>query len=228
MGPPGLDDAGEALGHLLEGGDERLDGGVDVGDELLGDGDADRRRHRVVRRLRGVDVVVGVHVTPEGPAGERRQHLVDVHVRRRARTRLVHVDGELLVELARLDAPGRFADRRRHVLVDARHAERAVDRRGVALDHRQSASEADVERTIGDGEVADRQVRLLAPELFHPAHSTDTKPTYSAAVPWRTYEAVLFDLDGVLTPTAELHQRAWTRMFDEFLVPRRRGSVHGG
>jgi beta-phosphoglucomutase family hydrolase len=39
-------------------------------------------------------------------------------------------------------------------------------------------------------------------------------------VPWRTYEAVLFDLDGVLTPTAELHQRAWTRMFDEFLVPR--------
>ncbi len=39
-------------------------------------------------------------------------------------------------------------------------------------------------------------------------------------MPWRTYEAVLFDLDGVLTPTAELHQRAWTRMFDEFLVPR--------
>jgi beta-phosphoglucomutase family hydrolase len=39
-------------------------------------------------------------------------------------------------------------------------------------------------------------------------------------VPWRTYDAVLFDLDGVLTPTAELHQRAWTRMFDEFLVPR--------
>jgi beta-phosphoglucomutase family hydrolase len=39
-------------------------------------------------------------------------------------------------------------------------------------------------------------------------------------VPWRTYEAVLFDLDGVLTPTADLHQRAWTRMFDEYLVPR--------
>jgi beta-phosphoglucomutase family hydrolase len=39
-------------------------------------------------------------------------------------------------------------------------------------------------------------------------------------VPWRTYDAVLFDLDGVLTPTAELHQRAWKRMFDEFLVPR--------
>jgi beta-phosphoglucomutase family hydrolase len=32
--------------------------------------------------------------------------------------------------------------------------------------------------------------------------------------------AVLFDLDGVLTPTADIHQRAWATMFDEFLVPR--------
>ena len=39
-------------------------------------------------------------------------------------------------------------------------------------------------------------------------------------MPWRTYDAVLFDLDGVLTPTADVHQRAWKRMFDEFLVPR--------
>jgi beta-phosphoglucomutase family hydrolase len=41
-----------------------------------------------------------------------------------------------------------------------------------------------------------------------------------AFVPWPSYDAVLFDLDGVLTPTAELHQKAWTTMFDEFLVPR--------
>ncbi|MDQ3468894.1 MAG: beta-phosphoglucomutase family hydrolase [Actinomycetota bacterium] len=34
---------------------------------------------------------------------------------------------------------------------------------------------------------------------------------------WRGYTAVLFDLDGVLTPTAELHQRAWTEMFEGFL-----------
>jgi beta-phosphoglucomutase family hydrolase len=38
-----------------------------------------------------------------------------------------------------------------------------------------------------------------------------------APVAWPDYEAVLFDLDGVLTPTAEVHQRAWTTMFDEFL-----------
>ena len=31
---------------------------------------------------------------------------------------------------------------------------------------------------------------------------------------------MLFDLDGVLTPTADIHTRAWTQMFDEFLLPR--------
>jgi beta-phosphoglucomutase family hydrolase len=34
---------------------------------------------------------------------------------------------------------------------------------------------------------------------------------------WSTYGAVLFDLDGVLTPTADLHKQAWTAMFEEFL-----------
>jgi beta-phosphoglucomutase family hydrolase len=37
---------------------------------------------------------------------------------------------------------------------------------------------------------------------------------------WGDYEAVLFDLDGVLTPTADVHQRAWTEMFEEFLARR--------
>jgi beta-phosphoglucomutase family hydrolase len=31
------------------------------------------------------------------------------------------------------------------------------------------------------------------------------------------YDAVLFDLDGVLTDTASLHAQAWKQMFDEFL-----------
>lgn len=35
-----------------------------------------------------------------------------------------------------------------------------------------------------------------------------------------TIEAVLFDLDGVLTGTAELHRAAWKAMFDEFLKRR--------
>lgn len=35
---------------------------------------------------------------------------------------------------------------------------------------------------------------------------------------WSSYRAVLFDLDGVLTPTAEVHMRAWSRMFNSFLA----------
>ena len=33
-------------------------------------------------------------------------------------------------------------------------------------------------------------------------------------------DAALFDLDGVLTPTADVHMRAWSRMFNEFLAAR--------
>jgi beta-phosphoglucomutase-like phosphatase (HAD superfamily) len=36
----------------------------------------------------------------------------------------------------------------------------------------------------------------------------------------RDYDAVLFDLDGVLTKTAEVHAAAWKRMFDGFLTQR--------
>lgn len=35
------------------------------------------------------------------------------------------------------------------------------------------------------------------------------------------HEAVLFDLDGVLTPTAEVHRRAWKRTFDRVLSAHR-------
>ncbi|MVA77726.1 beta-phosphoglucomutase family hydrolase [Auraticoccus sp. F435] len=34
---------------------------------------------------------------------------------------------------------------------------------------------------------------------------------------WSGVEAALFDLDGVLTPTAEVHMRAWSVMFNGFL-----------
>jgi HAD superfamily hydrolase (TIGR01509 family) len=33
------------------------------------------------------------------------------------------------------------------------------------------------------------------------------------ALDWTSYGAVLFDLDGVITPTAEIHERAWTALF---------------
>jgi beta-phosphoglucomutase family hydrolase len=36
----------------------------------------------------------------------------------------------------------------------------------------------------------------------------------------RVCDAALFDLDGVLTPTAEVHMHAWARMFNEYLAAR--------
>ena len=45
---------------------------------------------------------------------------------------------------------------------------------------------------------------------------------YGSVVPETldAYAAVLFDLDGVLTPTAEVHMRAWDQMFNQFLAQR--------
>ena len=37
---------------------------------------------------------------------------------------------------------------------------------------------------------------------------------------WHEYDAALFDLDGVLTPTAEVHMRAWRQLFTDFLAER--------
>ncbi len=39
---------------------------------------------------------------------------------------------------------------------------------------------------------------------------------------WHAWDAALFDLDGVVTPTAEVHMRAWAAMFSEFLEQRAR------
>jgi beta-phosphoglucomutase family hydrolase len=33
---------------------------------------------------------------------------------------------------------------------------------------------------------------------------------------WRRHEGVLFDLDGVITPTAEIHEHAWGELFADF------------
>lgn len=37
-------------------------------------------------------------------------------------------------------------------------------------------------------------------------------------IDWSDYDGVLFDLDGVVTPTAVVHMRAWADMFNAFLA----------
>ncbi len=39
-----------------------------------------------------------------------------------------------------------------------------------------------------------------------------------STIRWDRYRAVLFDLDGVITSSAALHERAWGEMFDAFLA----------
>lgn len=48
-------------------------------------------------------------------------------------------------------------------------------------------------------------------------------PAAPSRVDWAHIDAILLDLDGVLTPTAEIHERAWATMFDGFL--RRRAAA---
>ncbi|MBT5989149.1 hydrolase, partial [bacterium] len=36
----------------------------------------------------------------------------------------------------------------------------------------------------------------------------------------KSFEAVIFDLDGVITKTALVHSLAWKKMFDEYLKGR--------
>ncbi|MEJ2428660.1 MAG: beta-phosphoglucomutase family hydrolase [Deltaproteobacteria bacterium] len=44
--------------------------------------------------------------------------------------------------------------------------------------------------------------------------------TYSKAISKDRFDAVLFDLDGVITATAKVHAACWKKMFDEFLLRR--------
>jgi len=37
-------------------------------------------------------------------------------------------------------------------------------------------------------------------------------------VDWNQFDAALFDLDGVLTPTADVHMRAWSQMFSAYFA----------
>ncbi len=51
------------------------------------------------------------------------------------------------------------------------------------------------------------------------------QPTSGHVITRDRYDAVLFDLDGVITDTANLHAACWKQMFDEYL--RRRATQRG-
>lgn len=48
----------------------------------------------------------------------------------------------------------------------------------------------------------------------------DSTQLHSPQVYWDDFDAALFDLDGVITPTAEVHMCAWEQMFSAFFDSR--------
>ncbi|RJR46011.1 MAG: HAD family hydrolase [Desulfobacteraceae bacterium] len=68
-----------------------------------------------------------------------------------------------------------------------------------------------------------REVTLREGEAISLAvHRPEKRPavTIETVIPRNRFDAVLFDMDGVLTATAEVHALAWKEMFDEFLKRR--------
>ncbi|MCK5695692.1 MAG: trehalose-phosphatase, partial [Desulfobacula sp.] len=50
-------------------------------------------------------------------------------------------------------------------------------------------------------------------------------PTQKLTIDPELYDAVLFDLDGVVTRTADTHASAWKKLFDEYL--KKKGGADG-
>ncbi|UOR02860.1 beta-phosphoglucomutase family hydrolase [Leucobacter allii] len=49
--------------------------------------------------------------------------------------------------------------------------------------------------------------------------TAEPRPQHPLTAPaWTDVDVVLFDLDGVITPTVELHRRAWAETFDELFA----------
>src|SRR6187200_817253 len=46
------------------------------------------------------------------------------------------------------------------------------------------------------------------------------QPMGTRAITREAFDAILFDLDGVITNTAEVHAACWKKMFDEYLQKR--------
>ncbi len=200
MRAAGLHDGRELARLGLERRGEVVEGGDEVADDARRGGDVHRGGEHVVGGLRGVDVVVGVHVGAEALRGERRDDLVGVHVGARARAGLEHVDGEVLVVGARGDLVGGGHDRVGHVLGE--HPELGVGARGGLLHAREGLDVPALEAGAGDREVLHGALRLRPVQRgrgdAHLAHRVVLDPELCAlgahgpilALRWRSGRAI--------------------------------------
>lgn len=64
------------------------------------------------------------------------------------------------------------------------------------------------------------QVQERRPEATSCAEPVGEMPGKSGILDWHQFDAALFDLDGVITQSAQLHAKAWQETFDPFLKER--------
>src|SRR5690606_31753188 len=125
-------------------------------------GDVDGRGEHVVRRLRGVDLVVGVHGAAQALRGQAGDDLVGVHVRARAGAGLEHVDREVVVVAALRHLGRGLGDGPADVL--GQDPQLGVGQRGGALDAGEGGDERPRQPHTRDGEVLHGPLGLRAPQ----------------------------------------------------------------
>ncbi len=168
MGPAALDDLRE-LGRLRRQRRRQLfQRGPQVAYHGTAGGQVDRRREHVVAGLGRVDVVVGVNRAADPLGGQGRDHLVRVHVARRAGAGLEHVDRELVVPVAPGHLGRGVVDRLGQIVGE--HPQLGVDHRGAALDRGQRPDQLVVDPLAGDRGVGHLALALgpgRHPDLAH-------------------------------------------------------------
>ena len=164
-----LDDVGKGLGLRRQRRLERGQRRQQAARHRLGRGDVHRRREDVVRRLPAVDVVVGMHepALAARPAEDLRgaigEHLVDVHVRLRARSGLP--DGERkFAGVTSRRAPSSAAATMASAVCCGSVPSAALTRARGSLDDQERPDQRLGHLLRRDPEVLERALRLRAPE----------------------------------------------------------------
>ena len=66
----------------------------------------------------------------------------------------------------------------------------------------------------------DREIRVPGRQIREMKNDPMLQPARKRVIDRDLYDAVLFDLDGVITNSANMHATCWKQMFDEYLRKR--------
>ena len=159
---PRLDDRPELVGLGFDSSTQSLEGRQQLLLDRHRGRQLHRRRHDIVGALTAIDVVIGMdrRASVQPLRGEVGDHLVEVRIRGRAGSGLIHVDGELIVVAPLGDLGRRRSDGVRLRLVE--QSQVCVRLGRGSLDQRHRAQEAPRKGLARDREVEHRALRRSA------------------------------------------------------------------